>query len=201
MSRKRRGLSEEDREIWEAVKKTAKPLHVKQRVMETAPQPIDKPLKRDVKTPPEDRFDPLDIGSKAAQTPMGHDIAPSISERLSYAPLRMDRKKHGKMSKGKLKPEARIDLHGMTLDQAHPSLVRFIMGSFAEQRRLVLVITGKGKHRDDGGPIPTRVGILKHQVPHWLHLPPCRDVILNVSQAHLKHGGAGAYYVYLKRPK
>ncbi len=57
----------------------------------------------------------------------------------------MDRKSFGKLKRGKLPPEARIDLHGMTLDQAHPALTRFILDSHAKQRRLVLVITGKGK--------------------------------------------------------
>ena len=66
-------------------------------------------------------------------------------------------------------------------------------------RRLVLVITGKGKDRDDGGPIPTRHGILRHQVPQWLALPPLSQAILQVTPAHLKHGGHGAYYVYLRR--
>ncbi|NIY79361.1 Smr/MutS family protein [Celeribacter sp. HF31] len=130
-----------------------------------------------------------------------HDLAPSISDRLAQAPLRMDRKKFGKMRKGNLAPEGRIDLHGMTIAQAHPALTRFILNSWAMDRRLVLVITGKGKHRDDDGPIPVRKGVLKHQVPHWLHMAPLRDAVLQVSEAHLKHGGTGAYYVYLRRKK
>ena len=66
-------------------------------------------------------------------------------------------------------------------------------------KRLVLVITGKGKSRDDGGPIPTRFGVLRHQVPQWLRLAPLARAVLQVSEAHLRHGGQGAYYVYLKR--
>ena len=66
-------------------------------------------------------------------------------------------------------------------------------------RRLVLVITGKGRKPHDDNPIPVRHGILKHQVPHWLHSPPLSAVVLQISEAHLKHGGTGAYYVYLRR--
>jgi DNA-nicking Smr family endonuclease len=95
----------------------------------------------------------------------------------------------------------KIDLHGMTIAEAHPELVAFILNSHAMGRRLVLVITGKGKDRDDGGPIPTRFGVLRHQVPQWLALPPLAQAILQVTPAHLRHGGHGAYYVYLRRTR
>ncbi|MCG6901727.1 MAG: Smr/MutS family protein, partial [Rhodobacter sp.] len=61
------------------------------------------------------------------------------------------------------------------------------------------VITGKGRDKDQDGPIPVRRGVLKHQVPHWLTTPPLNLMVLQISEAHLKHGGTGAYYVYLKR--
>lgn len=98
-------------------------------------------------------------------------------------------------------PEAKIDLHGMTMSQAHPALVNFVMRNHGRGARLVLVITGKGKSADEGGPIPVRHGVLKHQVPQWLALPPLRGVVLQVTQAHQKHGGGGAYYVYLRRTR
>jgi DNA-nicking Smr family endonuclease len=40
---------------------------------------------------------------------------------------------------------------------------------------------------------------LRHQVPHWLRLPPLSQAVQQVAEAHLKHGGAGALYVYLRR--
>jgi len=105
------------------------------------------------------------------------------------------------MIRGKLKPEGRLDLHGMTLAQAHPALTRFILDAYDRDKRLVLVITGKGKDRDEGGPIPIRRGVLRHQVPGWLHAPPLGAVVLDIREAHLRHGGQGAYYVYLKRKR
>jgi DNA-nicking Smr family endonuclease len=77
----------------------------------------------------------------------------------------------------------------------------FIAGAHARGLRLVLVITGKGKAHDDHGPIPTRTGILRHQVPQWLNSGALRALILQVTEAHRSHGGGGAYYVYLKRRK
>ncbi|MFG6543173.1 Smr/MutS family protein, partial [Sulfitobacter sp. M22298] len=51
----------------------------------------------------------------------------------------------------------------------------------------------------DGGPIPVRDGVLRHQVPQWLSMPPLSSLVLQVAQAHVSHGGGGAYYVYLRR--
>ena len=103
------------------------------------------------------------------------------------------------LARGKLRPEGRIDLHGMTMAQAHPALQDFILGSAQLQRRLVLVITGKGKSKPDHGPIPERHGVLRHNVPIWLRQSPLSLVILEVTQAHQRHGGEGALYVYLRR--
>jgi DNA-nicking Smr family endonuclease len=122
-----------------------------------------------------------------------------LPQSLTEAPLRMDAGTHARMQRGKLAPESRIDLHGLTLAEAHPDLVHFILNAHAAGLRLVLVITGKGKLRDDHGPIPQRMGALRHQVPQWLRLPPLGPVVLQVTEAHLKHGGSGAYYVYLRR--
>jgi DNA-nicking Smr family endonuclease len=81
---------------------------------------------------------------------------------------------HRRMIRGKMKPEARIDLHGMTLSEAHPALVDFVVDAHAQGLRLLLVITGKGRggDREDHGPIPIRRGVLKQQVPGWLTAPP-----------------------------
>ena len=128
-------------------------------------------------------------------------MSPTIADQIRGRAVQMDRKAFDQMKRGKLRPEGKIDLHGMTLDRAHPALTRFILGAQAQGKRLVLVVTGKGKQRDDGGPIPVRFGVLRHQVPQWLSLPPISSVVLQVTQAHLRHGGSGAYYVYLRRTR
>jgi DNA-nicking Smr family endonuclease len=105
------------------------------------------------------------------------------------------------MMRGKSEPEARIDLHGMTLAEAHPALIGFVLRAQGAGNRLVLVITGKGRRVQDDGPIPQRIGALRHQVPHWLHSPPLGSVVQQIAPAHQRHGGAGAYYVYLRRSR
>ena len=104
-----------------------------------------------------------------------------------------------KLQKGQSKPEARLDLHGMTVSAAHDALITFVLSAHASGKRLVLVITGKGRRSHDHGPIPTPVGVLRHQVPQWLGSAPLAPFVLQVSQAHQRHGGGGALYVYLRR--
>ncbi|MEL7114577.1 MAG: Smr/MutS family protein [Pseudomonadota bacterium] len=140
-------------------------------------------------------IEPFHIGEKKTET-----VVPKFP-KADMPAVKMDKKAFGQLKRGKLKPEARIDLHGMTLAQAQPRLFQFIRDTHAKGMRLVLVITGKGKDRDDGGPIPTPRGVLRRQVPIWLGHPPLSAMVLQVAEAHLKHGGEGAFYVYLRRRK
>jgi DNA-nicking Smr family endonuclease len=110
----------------------------------------------------------------------------------------MDRRRFEKLRRGRLEPDARLDLHGLTAERAHAALTSFVLGAHAREQRLLLVITGKG--RPDAVAIrPHRHGILHHSVPHWLAAPPLVGHVLQVAQAHQRHGGAGAFYVYLRR--
>jgi len=206
MTRRRtKTLSDEDRSLWDEVKKTAIPLRpnakpVKHDMSVVPAHPVPKAIERTEATKSlHQHIKEFELGSKAKPTKTRHNLMPSISDEIRQAPLQMDHKKFGKMRRGKLAPEARIDLHGMTMAQAHPALTNFIISSHARGLRLVLVITGKGKDRDDGGPIPTRIGVLKNQTPHWLRSGPLRLLVMQVNEAHLSHGGSGAYYVYLRR--
>jgi len=194
---RRRTLRPEEEEVWDLVARTARPLHPQRPKRAEAEFVAALP---EVKAPkPPAGLPEFRIGARAPHLPARHDIAPTIGQQIATAPLRMDAGTHKAMRKGKLLPEARLDLHGMTLAEAHPELVRFILNAHSAGMRLVLVITGKGKDRDRGGPIPTRFGALRHQVPHWLALPPLGPVVLQIAEAHLRHGGSGAFYVYLKR--
>jgi DNA-nicking Smr family endonuclease len=190
----RRKLSDEEVALWRKVTETAERLHPERKPHE-APLPKPKPKKRPITPLPAFELNALPKGAPA------HDLAPPVSERLAKAPLKMDRKTHAKLKRGKMAPEGKLDLHGMTMDQAHPRLVAFILRAQSQGKRLVLVITGKGKNRDDGLPIPVRHGVLRHQVPQWLSVPPLAQAVLQVAEAHLKHGGGGAYYVYLRRAR
>lgn len=191
-----RRLRPEELDLWNRVADTTERMKRPRPREDTKPGP--KPRKPPPKTEPIPSFR---LGQHSADAAPPHDLMSSVSDRVRNAPVRMDRKTHTRMKRGKLKPEARIDLHGMTMDRAHPALTGFIMRSASEGKRLVLVITGKGKDRDEDGPIPVRRGVLRHNVPHWLGIPPLSQLVLQITPAHVSHGGGGAYYVYLKRLK
>jgi DNA-nicking Smr family endonuclease len=193
MSRRKepRRLSAEERDLWRRVTGQATPLPDR-----PVPSPAPKPFAPKAPAALPEQFS---IGARASETRPAYDLAPSLSQRLARQPVAMDHKAYTRMRRGKLVVEARIDLHGMTLDEAYPRLIRFVMTSQAAGKRLVLVITGKGKRREETGPMPVRQGVLRHQVPLWLGSPVLSPLVLQITEAHQSHGGAGAYYVYLRR--
>jgi DNA-nicking Smr family endonuclease len=197
MSRRKgpRHLRPEEAALWELIASRTQPLHPRRKVEMPATEPAPPPKVPEPRTP----LAPFSVGEKAASTAPRHDLARPIASALASAPVAMDRKAHRKLTRGKLQPEARIDLHGMTLADAHPVLLDFVAGAHARGLRLLLVITGKGKVRDEYGPMPTRTGVLRHQVPQWLSSGALRPLVLQVTEAHQRHGGSGAFYVYLRR--
>lgn len=195
------GLSAEDQALWEKVAQSVKPLD---RPLPAPPAPLPAPQiipRPSAAAPVRERVAAFRIGEKAPQKPHPPQPERDLSARLASAPVRMDHATYRKLMRGKLKPDGRIDLHGMTLAEAHPALIRFIFSAYERGHRLVLVITGKGKDRDSSDPIPIRRGVLRHQVPGWLHAPPLGALVMDIRESHQRHGGGGAYYVYLKRPR
>ncbi|MFZ7090991.1 Smr/MutS family protein [Primorskyibacter sp. 2E233] len=193
----RRRVRPEELELWQQVAKSAEPMHKRPKPVERpAPKPNSAMVKPAVQPIPS-----FKLGDTAQTHTETHFFPKTTSQRVQADPLQMDSKAFTRLKRGKLAPEARIDLHGMTLDQAHPALSRFIMTSYTRGLRLVLVITGKGSREDPYDPMPHRRGILKRQVPMWLRQAPLNTAVLQVAEAHIKHGGAGAYYVYLRRTR
>ncbi|WP_170382339.1 Smr/MutS family protein [Ruegeria atlantica] len=191
----RRKLTAEEIELWRKVAKQAERMHPE--IPQTVhPTPLPKPKP---KKAPKPRFEAFELGQSHQPKTKLNDLKPSVTDTLRNAPVQMDSKAFGRMKRGKLKPEGKLDLHGMRVDAAHPALIRFVLTAQAQGKRLVLVVTGKGKDRDEPGPIPTPRGILRNQVPHWLTIPPLAQAVMQVTPAHVSHGGDGAYYVYLRR--
>ncbi len=193
----RRKLTSEEIELWRKVSRQTERLHPE---IPQSVHPVSLPKPKPKKTP-KSRVEEFEIGQSAKPKAAADRFKPTLTESLRAAPVQMDKKAFGRMKRGKLKPEGRIDLHGMRMDTAHPALIRFILSAQASGKRLVLVITGKGKDRDEPGPIPTPRGVLRNQVPQWLSLPPLTQAVMQVTPAHISHGGDGAYYVYLRRTR
>jgi len=118
--------------------------------------------------------------------------------RLDSGRHEVDRRTLDRLKRGKITIEARLDLHGMSQIQAHEALERFILRMYAQGRRCVLVITGKGVPRSSDA---QKTGVLKQRVPEWLREPALHDVVLKVHPARPKDGGEGALYVFLRRKR
>ena len=201
MTRKSRRLHPEDLELWGRVAKSARPLKsdlAKAFDTPETPEPVFAPAPKKAH-PKAPRQGSTILRPTPPNPPVMHDLVDPLSDVLAGTPVSMDKRKFQRMTRGKLQPEARIDLHGMTLAQAHAALNGFILRAQSQGLRLVLVITGKGKTVADDGPIPRRRGALKHDVPQWLRMAPLAGAVLELREAHLRHGGSGAYYVYLRK--
>jgi DNA-nicking Smr family endonuclease len=181
-----RPLRDDELRLWRRVAETATPLRrpVPQHpVIEPAP-PEPAPLAKSMPVVPDAGFR---IGERA--DPAGGSVRP-------LPPPRLDARLHARLRRGKQRPEARIDLHGLTLTEAHDTLIGFVQRAHGGGKRLLLVITGKGQGSFGG---QEGRGILRRQVPHWLRLPPLSATVLDIIPAHRTHGGDGAFYVYLCR--
>lgn len=105
----------------------------------------------------------------------------------------LDRRSAQRLRRGEMRPEARLDLHGMTQEEAHRALAQFLARAQEDGLRALLVITGKGG--------AGRGGVLREAVPRWLAEAPNRGRVLGTAPAQPKDGGAGALYVLLRRRK
>ncbi len=161
------GLSEEDRALWKRVTDSIDPL-------EKSLKPDN--TKRSVSPP------------SVAIRPKKEPPAPRAAQPPGAG---LDRRSAERFRRGKLPVDARLDLHGMTADRAHSRLDSFIAESRALGRRVLLVITGKGRA---GGQ-----GILRREVPIWLTEGENRNRVLAVHKAQPGDGGEGALYVLLRR--
>ena len=98
----------------------------------------------------------------------------------------------------------KIDLHGYTLDEANLKTKELILSYYKQNIYKVIIITGKGSKSDnEKNPyISKDLSLLKYSVPHYLKTnESLKQVIKNISQADIKDGGEGAFYVYLKKFK
>lgn len=194
MARKGKNLSDDDREVWNKVARSTRPLQSDEKK-----STVKKPARMAVKIAPASAGAGKQQTGKARAVSVPAAAVDLRSGKGGSGPV-MDRRRFDRLRRGKIAPQARIDLHGMTAANAHPALVGFITRAHAQGIRLVLVITGKGNvRRDDAGFMPVQRGVLRHSVPQWLQRPPIGPLVLEVTQAHLRHGGGGALYVYLRR--
>jgi DNA-nicking Smr family endonuclease len=174
MSRRRGTLEPEDRALWDAVKKSIRPL----------------PGRRET---PVAEAETVETGVSPARrkpaAPRPHVAAkPAVPKAPPLAEL--DRRTRSRVARGRIEIDARLDLHGHTLERARPRLERFLAAAQADGASIALIITGKGGS-----------GALRREVPLWLSSPHLRGFVIGYEEAAQHHGGAGALYVRVRRPR
>ena len=126
---------------------------------------------------------------------------PVAKKSASKGPSGVNGATQERLRRGLMEPDARIDLHGMTQQAAHRALFTWLVSAHKRGHRLVLVITGKGNPKNDEN-APWMIsphGVLKQMVPRWLNEPELAGLIASTKAAHVRHGGDGALYIYLRK--
>jgi DNA-nicking Smr family endonuclease len=163
-------------------------------------EPQDAPGKR--RTTREERalFEDALSGHAPARksTPKSKPSSPTATSKAQKTPTGLDGNTARRLKKGEIAPTAKLDLHGLTEASAHRALTAFVLSAHRRGDRLILIVTGKGGASPDP---ERRRGVLRMMVPRWLDEAPMAKHIAEKRWAHIRHGGEGALYVYLRKAK
>ena len=195
MVKSRKNLSKDDIEVWRQVTSRV------ERSLPEMPIVVDvvKTKAKPVKSSTGFQIQPFNVGSKASEKKITQP--PAFNTLPQKTSSNMDKKNFQRLLKGKMEIDATLDLHGMTADQAKVYLQNYLLHAHKVGHRMILVITGKGKHKGQDEFNRPKGGILRQSLRDWLMGPMLASKVLQVSQAQPKHGGAGAFYVYLRRKR
>jgi len=191
MSKKTPKPDDEDgAHLWEIVAKTVTPLSGNKR------KPVGKNTKKrkaevEIKNT-EKPFRPLTPEQLAAMRAAPQNSKPAQRKSLGTNPKEArDASAHKGVRRGRVEPQAQLDLHGMGREQAFSRLLSFLSGQRTQGARCVLVITGRGT-RD--------LGVLRQDFSRWMGLDQFGTIVASYAPAHSRHGGKGAWYVFLRKP-
>ena len=198
---KRRDVDEGEHALWAEVTRNVKPARGK-RPAKAPPPSTPKRVAAKVPLRPQPPARP----PKPPPEPL-KGLAPALMPGQPMAGV--DGGTAERLRRGRIAPDAVLDLHGLTQDRAYTTLLSFIRRGHAEGQRCLLVITGKGLSRSSAAPaskgfvMPDRArgGVLRTLVPHWLNESDLRSMVVGVQSAHQRHGGTGALYIYLRRKR
>lgn len=179
MRRPHRELTEDELTLWRHVTRNVK-AHAGVRRVDPAPQTARHP------SPDLDqlRVAPASPRPRASSSP---------GPLVAGVTAGIDRRTARRFTRGQMSIDARLDLHGLTVAEAHTAVGRFIRRAAAAGHRCVLIVTGKGG--------PEKPGRIRGESAYWLSEASLRPLILAIQPARPEHGGGGALYVLLKRQR
>lgn len=202
MGEQHKKAKDDGRKAWQRVQADATPLARAKRNRHTglADKPDAAPAKILKKAPAQktvrdrgklDLYDaphssPDNSVPKAAQ----NSIKSSASKTSPNAQI--DQKARRRLGRGAIDIDGRLDLHGLTMQQAQSALEGFIARGIAQRHVWLLVITGKGVAGE---------GILRRSLPDWLALPQLARHVVEYAPASAAHGGSGAFYLRLRKAR
>jgi DNA-nicking Smr family endonuclease len=145
-----------------------------------------------------DRIAARPVAAPAPRPAARPDIVPSPQslaldaggEQVAARAPGVNRAQVAELRRGRVRPEATLDLHGFTIDEGDSALRRFLAEAQRLRRRCVLVVHGRGVHA--GGVSVLRdsvIGALTGSLSGYVHC---------LSAAAPADGGAGATYVMVK---
>ena len=198
----KRDLTDEEKELWHHVSQSVQPLQKTHRPLNTptSSREQDNTIQQHHRRAERSWTSGTEKSTGQTAHLKSHKAKSSATRKQL---IDFDRKIANKVRKGRIKIDARLDLHGMHQPEARAALRSFILSCLAQQYRVVLVITGKGVARQTDMPWcggeETERGVLKRMVPHWLQDPELTNAVISYTQAYAQHGGEGAIYVHLRR--
>ena len=98
----------------------------------------------------------------------------------------------------------KLDLHGFSLNESNKIVKKFVLESFNQGYKKLLIITGKGLRSKsyDNPYISEKLSILRYAVPEFINNDESlNNKIRKISAADVKDGGEGAVYIFLKDNK
>ncbi|HET9146507.1 MAG TPA: Smr/MutS family protein, partial [Acetobacteraceae bacterium] len=101
--------------------------------------------------------------------------------RIDAPPPGLDRSTWLRLKAGKIAPDRKLDLHGMTAARGHHAVLAVLTDAARSGLRCVEIVTGRGSGEG---------GVLRRELPFWLNLPDLRPLILAVSYPHAANQGA-----------
>lgn len=183
---------EDEEQIFRQAMQDVQPLQDKGKGRKVLPQ--DKQSKQDLDNPKTQMQSPKEYLQDLIQGKVDFQI--EYSEEYLQGNVRgLDSRIMRKLKSGELSPEAHLDLHGQTLEQAKVSLISFVRDHYLNGRRCLLIIPGRGKNSPQGR------SVIREHIQPWLTQDPLKRVVLAFSTAKPLHGGTGALYILLRKYK
>lgn len=172
-----RRLNPEERALWARVVESVRPLHGAAQEEPATQPPLAAPAAR--------------LTKAAAPRPAPPPV------RKAEPGTTLDGSWDRRLSRGLVQPDVMLDLHGHDLVTAHALLDDRLERAIASGARLLLLVTGKPPR----GEPPIARGRIRAAVGDWLVASRHAGAIAAVRGAHPRHGGAGALYLVLRRPR